>query len=82
MITQKICLKDRFPQLGDNGCNAVAEYYIPSAFQNAGAALAQKKYPCMVVCPGGGYNMTSDREAESIAPQFLAEGYRAAVVRY
>ena len=26
--------------------------------------------------------MTSDREAESIALQFLAEGYRAAVVRY
>ena len=44
--------------------------------------MAKKKYPCMVVCPGGGYNMTSEREADVIGTQFLAEHYRVFVVRY
>lgn len=38
--------------------------------------------PLVLVCPGGGYSRTSDREAESIALQFLAMGYHAAVLRY
>ena len=32
--------------------------------------------------PGGGYAMTSDREAEPIAMQFLAAGCNAFVLRY
>lgn len=82
MITQRFYLKEYFPELGQNGCNAYVDSYIPSAFENAGEYLANKKYPCMVVCPGGGYHMTSDREAEAVALQFVAEGYRAVVVRY
>lgn len=38
--------------------------------------------PVVVVCPGGGYEMTSDREAEAVAVQFCARGYHAAVLRY
>lgn len=41
-----------------------------------------KKRPLVLVCPGGGYSRTSDREAESMALQFLAMGYHAAVLRY
>ena len=40
------------------------------------------KRPLVLVCPGGGYARTSDREAESMALQFLAMGYHAAVLRY
>lgn len=40
------------------------------------------KRPLVLVCPGGGYGRTSDREAESMALQFLAMGYHAAVLRY
>lgn len=36
----------------------------------------------ILLCPGGGYSMTSDREAEAVALQFLAMGYHAAVLRY
>ena len=82
MITQRFYLKEYFPELGQNGCNAYVDCYIPSAFENAGDSLKNKKYPCMVICPGGGYHFTSDREAESVAFQFVAEGYRAVVVRY
>ena len=40
------------------------------------------KRPLVLLCPGGGYSRTSDREAESMALQFLAMGYHAAVLRY
>ena len=36
------------------------------------------KRPLIFICPGGGYGMTSDREAEAIALQFVAAGFHAA----
>ncbi len=44
--------------------------------------LAINRRPMVIVCPGGGYNTRSDREAESIAVQFTAMGYQAAVLNY
>ena len=38
--------------------------------------------PLVLVCPGGGYHFTSDREAEIVAMQFNAMGYHTAVLRY
>ncbi|WP_262315001.1 alpha/beta hydrolase [Lacticaseibacillus parakribbianus] len=38
--------------------------------------------PTIVLCPGGGYVMTSDREAEPVAVRFLAMGYNVFVLRY
>lgn len=45
-------------------------------------AMAVAERPLVLLCPGGGYGRTSDREAEPIALQFLAMGYHAAVLRY
>lgn len=42
----------------------------------------KKERPVVLICPGGGYGMTSDREAEPIAMKILANGYHAAVLRY
>ena len=42
----------------------------------------KEKRPLMLVIPGGGYCMTSDREAEPIAMTYLAKGFHAAVLRY
>ena len=36
--------------------------------------------PLILVCPGGGYNHTSEREGEIVALQFNAMGYHAAVL--
>lgn len=82
MILKTIYLKDCFPELGKDGCNAYVEFYIPAAFGTERKDLHDKKHPCMVLCPGGGYSRTSDREAEPVALHFAAEGYRVAVVRY
>lgn len=40
------------------------------------------KRPLVLLCPGGGYEFTSDREAEPLAMRFLAMGCHAAVLRY
>lgn len=44
--------------------------------------LAINVRPLVLICPGGGYCHTSDREAEMMALQFVAMGYHAAVLRY
>ncbi len=40
------------------------------------------KRPAVLVLPGGGYAMCSDREAEPVALGFAAEGFHAFVLRY
>ena len=45
-------------------------------------AVFVKERPLVLVCPGGGYEFTSDREAEIVALQFNAMGYHTAVLRY
>ncbi len=47
-----------------------------------GDGIGWRKRPLILICPGGGYEITSDREAEPLAMQFLAMGYHAAVLRY
>lgn len=43
---------------------------------------AGERRPAVVVCPGGAYVYTSDREAEPIALRFAAHGYQTFVLRY
>lgn len=38
--------------------------------------------PAVLIFPGGGYYVTSDREAEPIAMAYLAEGFNAFILRY
>lgn len=41
-----------------------------------------QRRPMILICPGGGYAMTSDREAEAVAVKFMSMGYHTAVLRY
>jgi acetyl esterase/lipase len=41
-----------------------------------------RKRPTVIICPGGGYHFTSDREAEPVALKFAAEDSNAIVLRY
>ena len=50
--------------------------------QEPSEALAIQERPLILICPGGAYAYTSDREAEPLALSFLAMGYHAAVLRY
>ncbi|MDD7372017.1 MAG: alpha/beta hydrolase [Firmicutes bacterium] len=53
--------------------------YILDAYEEQDPGL---KRPLVLVCPGGAYRFTADREAEMIALQFNSMGYHSAVLRY
>ncbi|MEM4512900.1 MAG: alpha/beta hydrolase [Ignisphaera sp.] len=44
--------------------------------------IAWGKRPAVIICPGGSFLYTSDREAEPVAMAFLSKGYHAFVLRY
>ncbi len=44
--------------------------------------LGNDPRPAILICPGGGYGWTSERESEPVAVQFLARGYNAFVLKY
>lgn len=80
MRCEVIYLKDRFPVLGEEGKNPRLVAYVPDAMLDAD--LKDRKRPCILICPGGGYCHVSDREAEPIALHFLPEGYNVFVLTY
>ncbi|MEI6602809.1 MAG: alpha/beta hydrolase [Clostridia bacterium] len=41
-----------------------------------------QKRPAILILPGGGYNMVSQRESEPIMTQFLSQGYTVAILKY
>lgn len=46
------------------------------------AELKLKPRRTVIVCPGGGYQMLSEREAEPVVCKFLAEGFNVFLLRY
>lgn len=42
----------------------------------------REKMPTVIVCPGGAYFYTSQREAEPVAIEFLSKGYNVFVLHY
>ncbi len=57
-------------------------YLEAYVLKNSAAFQTDRRRPAVIVCPGGGYRFTSDREAEPVALRFLAQGYHAFVLRY
>ena len=62
----------------DGGADAELYCYISEVSEQ----YSIKERKAILVCPGGGYAMTSDREAEPIARFYMAHGYSAFVLRY
>ena len=80
MILKRIHLKDEFPFLGENERDPILDVYLPDNISEMGRG--DMKHPNMIVCPGGGYGMCSQREAEPIALQFLPEGFNVFLLWY
>uniref|UniRef100_UPI0026EE9355 alpha/beta hydrolase n=1 Tax=Streptococcus merionis TaxID=400065 RepID=UPI0026EE9355 len=64
-------------KLGERG--GYVKYYIQEPHVEIDP---NRKFPTLVICPGGAYLWTSFREDESVALRFLAEGFNVAVVHY
>lgn len=47
-----------------------------------GDKIKIQKRPMIVICPGGGYALTSYREGEPLAMHFLNQGYHVCILRY
>ena len=73
-------LKDFYQFLGENGKDPIVEMYLP--YNMVEMKRENLKRPCLVVCPGGGYGMCSERESEPIALNFLSEGFNVFVIKY
>lgn len=57
---------------------AVLTTYLLSRYED----VRMESAPLIIICPGGGYEMLSNREAEQFAIQWNSRGYHAAVLRY
>ena len=77
MIYEKLRIKDISRKLKNS--EAIISAYIP---ENSKEININKKRETIIICPGGGYEFTSDREAEPIALKFVAQGFNAVVIRY
>ena len=55
---------------------------LTAMLQRVDGELAIAKRPAIIILPGGGYSVCSDREAEVVAYPFLSAGYDAFILRY
>ncbi len=80
MEVKKIHLKDHFSFLGENGCDPTLTTYIQ--YNMSEMKHENRKRPTLLICPGGGYGMCSQRESEPIALAFLPFGMNAFILNY
>ncbi len=75
MISRSIDIweNDIYQGEGGDGFRPILDTYILDGERKRGAVL---------ICPGGCYSFTADREAEAVALQFNAAGYHAFVLYY
>jgi acetyl esterase/lipase len=70
-------------KLSDVNSNIKTDAFLTEfIIQNSEAIDPLRKRPAIVVCPGGGYSMVSDREGIPIALSFVAQDCSAFVLTY
>lgn len=79
MLHTSIELNQVFKGLGSHEQGATLHTYV---IDNSPEVDVDRVRPSILICPGGGYGFTSDREAEPVALALAAEGYNAFVLRY
>lgn len=64
--------------LEESGFQPTLGCFVPERHEE----LGERKRGAVVICPGGGYDYCSEREADPVAYRFLGAGYAAFVLRY
>ena len=75
MIYKTVELRALYPALSHEG-------YLDIYCCETGNDPPERKYPAMIICPGGGYSQPSKCEAEPIMAPFLSAGVQCFVLRY
>ena len=78
MIGKTIILQDSFPTLSSLSSPTELIPYCREPLRH----LKPRRFPALIVCPGGGYGGLADREGEPIALAMLAQGIQCFVLRY
>lgn len=63
----------------EENCQAELTFYLQENFEEIEPT---RKRPLILICPGGGYENLSNREAEPVAIKLLSLGFHAAVLKY
>lgn len=81
MLHEKININVDYKKLGldNNGYQPTLHTYV---LDNSPSIDDSRIRKAVVICPGGGYEHTSDREGEAIAIRLNSMGYQAFVLRY
>ena len=81
MIYEKTVLDVPYKKGGVSGekCRAVITAIVPDVLEKS---VTAKKRTAVIICPGGGYDYCSVREAEPVAIRFAAYGTAAFVLDY
>lgn len=82
MVTKVFDMNVDYKGLGCSEPSEVAKltsYIIEPSFVSK---TMWKSRPAIIICPGGGYRMRSDRESEPIAMKYLAEGFHCFILDY
>lgn len=79
MILKSVNLYEHFDV---SGAENVRGQLFCQAMEPISSVARNRRRPAVLVIPGGGYSMTSEREAEPIALRFLARGYATFILYY
>lgn len=79
MLLERIDLYKYYGLKRKKGALGYLNTYIA---ENSPELNLKRKRPAMIVLPGGGYQMLSDREKEPIAIKFLEKGYSSFTLEY
>lgn len=64
------------------GVNYIQSVSLVSYTLDISCEIGRKNRPAVIICPGGGYEFVSEREAEPVALRFAAAGIHAFVLNY
>ena len=73
MTAERVCVPS------SRGAQVYLDVYVPHVSREIEPDVRR---PAIVICPGGGYEFCSEREAEPVALRFLAEGFNVFVLWY
>ncbi len=79
MICETINLREFYPALSAEGGEPILKTYCRDVSREIDL---ERRFPAMLICPGGGYGFVSDREAEPIALDYISAGFNAFVLTY
>ncbi|MBE6929808.1 MAG: alpha/beta hydrolase [Ruminococcaceae bacterium] len=74
-------LNELYPSLPETVNKPRLYAYMREIHPRLGKGM-EERHPVMIVCPGGGYGGTSDREADPVALQYFAANFHVFILRY